>query len=103
MCKDTRITKQDNIVMEEEKDKKTLVLETLKEIPTETRVEAYVFEMDGAFYHLAIYNGFRVGKQGSIWNANKKGKRMEKDSIFTVTAKDPDKCIDAFIKHREAV
>jgi hypothetical protein len=89
--------------MEEEKDKKTLVLETLKEIPTETKVDAYVFEMDGAFYHLAIYNAFRIGKQGAIWNANKKGKRLEKDHIFMVNAKDADKCIDAFIKHRETV
>jgi len=76
--------------------------ESLTAIPSQTRVEAYVFELDGEFYHLAVYQAFRIS-EAAVWTANKKGKRISKDSIFKIHTKDANRCLSEFIKSRESV
>jgi hypothetical protein len=76
--------------------------ESLVSIPSQTRVEAYVFELDGEFFHLAVYQAFRI-TEAAVWTANKKGKRISKDSIFKIHSKDANKCLAEFIKSRESL
>jgi hypothetical protein len=78
------------------------VMESLTPIPSQTRVEAYVFEIDGEFFHLAVYQAFRIS-EAAVWTANKKGKRISKDSIFKIHTKDAKKCLAEFIKSRESL
>lgn len=76
------------------------VTESLTPIPSQTRVEAYVFELDGEFFHLAIYQAFRIS-EAAVWTANKKGKRISENSIFKMHTKDANRCLVEFIKSRE--
>lgn len=78
------------------------VKESLTPIPSQTRVEAYVFELDGEFFHLAVYQAFRIS-EAAVWTANKKGKRISKDSIFKIHTKDANRCLVEFIKSREKI
>lgn len=73
------------------------VLETVNELPTETKVKAWVFEVDKKFYHIATYTRFRRGEQSSIWESNKRGKRLTQDPIFSVETKDHVRCINEFL------
>ena len=73
------------------------VLETVNELPTETKVKAWVFEVEKKFYHIATYTRFRRGEQSSIWESNKRGKRLSQDPIFSVETKDHIRCINEFL------
>jgi len=75
--------------------------ESLTPIVSQTRVEAYVFELDGEFFHLAVYQAFRI-TEAAVWTANKKGKRISKDSIFKMHTKDANRCLAEFVKSRES-
>ena len=81
--------------MEETKEQ---VLETLIELKSETRVKAWSFQVEKNYYHLSIYPLFRKGLEGGIWNSNKRGKRLDKEAIFTISSGDPSKCIEEFMK-----
>jgi hypothetical protein len=80
------------IIMDREK-----VLETVQPLPSETAVKAWVFEVDKKFYHVATYTRFRRGEQSSIWDSNKRGKRVSSDPIFSVETKDHLRCVNEFL------
>jgi hypothetical protein len=70
---------------------------SVQELPTETKVKAWVFEIDKKFYHLACYTRFRMPEACSIWESTKKGKRSTEMPIFTLNGKDHLKCVEAFM------
>lgn len=76
---------------------KETVLESLIELPSETSVKSWMFEIDSKFYQVASYAGFRVGDKTSIWECNKKGKRTKTIPIFTILGSNRDKCVNEFI------
>jgi hypothetical protein len=77
------------------------IIGTVQELPTDTQVKAWVFECEKKFYHVAAYSRFRMGDLTSIWESNKKGKRLTTDPIFSTNGKDHIKCINSFIDKLE--
>jgi len=75
--------------------------ESLTPIISQTRVEAYMFESEGEFFHLAVYQAFRI-TEAAVWTANKKGKRISKDSIFKMNTKDAKRCLAEFIRSKSS-
>ena len=73
------------------------IIETVEELPSETRVKAWMFQHEGNFYHVASYQGYRLGEKTSIWPSNKSGKRTAKDPIFNMNGRDHLKCINEFL------
>lgn len=76
------------------------VYETITPLVSQTRTEAFLFQHEEQYYHISIYQVPRMGKQTSIWNANKKGKRLEKDSIFSMYTPNIRTSIKAFIEQK---
>ena len=77
------------------------ILESVQELPSETKVKAWMFEADKKFYHIASYALFRRGDRTSIWEASKKGKRKNADPIFSLDGVDHLSCINSFIDKLE--
>ena len=77
---------------------KEKVLQTLQELPTETKVKAWVFNVEKDYYHMASYSVFRLGDKISIWKSNKKGKRTSEQPIFSVNGKNHLNCLEQFIE-----
>jgi len=76
---------------------KEKIIDEICEIPTETRVKAYLMTIDGKFFHVAEYSGYKVGDNTSVWNADKKGKRVNPEPIFTIASKNWKKCVEKFL------
>ena len=75
---------------------KEQILETVTELPSDTRAKAWMFQVDTAYYQIASYMMNRISRL-SIWKANKKGKRSGNE-IFTTTGSDHKKGIEKFIE-----
>ena len=73
------------------------IMETLQEVPSDTRVKAWFFQVDNKFYHVATYRGYKIGTRCSVWECNKKGKRTSASEIFTIIGDDHIQCIKDFI------
>jgi hypothetical protein len=73
------------------------VISSIQELPSETKVKAWVFEIDKKFYHIARYTRFRMPEACSIWESTKKGKRNGENPIFTLNGADHVKCINEFM------
>jgi hypothetical protein len=68
-------------------------------------VNAWVFEMDKKYYHVAAYDAGRFGGGycTSIWESNKRGKRTSISSIFTIRGTmDPERCISEFMDSKKS-
>lgn len=70
------------------------VLESVKEVPTSTKLKCWVFEVNNSYYHVAESASFGA----SIWTSSKNGKRISKTPIFTFQLKDYKKCIAKFVE-----
>lgn len=86
-----------------EKMTRDQILETVQPLPSETKLKAWTIQIDEKFYHICAYGGvYRVLPKVSIWDSNKKGKRVSKDPIFSINGNDRDKCIGMFLDGIEA-
>jgi hypothetical protein len=77
------------------------VLESVKEVPTSTKLKCWVFEVNNSYYHVAECSGYRIPDHTSIWTSSRSGKRISKEPIFTVQIKDYKKCITKFFESLE--
>jgi len=82
-------------------EKWSSVIETLKDVPTETKIKAWVFEYDKKFYHVCSYTAFRMGDKVSIWESNKRGKRLTQKPLFTYDGSDHIKAMTFFLDSLE--
>lgn len=73
------------------------VLESLQEVKSDTKVKAWVFQIDKNFYQVASYELFRAGMECGIWNSTKKGKRVDQKPIFTLKTSDYKECVSEFV------
>ena len=73
------------------------IIESITELPSETRVKAWLFQVDKKFYHVATYDAYRQGTKTSIWESNKKGKRISPTHIYSIITSDHVKCINQFL------
>ncbi len=80
---------------------KEKVLQTMQDLPSDTKVKAWVFNNDKDYYHVASYAAFRMGDKVSIWTSNKKGKRLSAQPIFTMNGKDHLLCVEKFLETLE--
>lgn len=78
---------------------KEQILETVTELPSDTRAKAWMFQVDTDYYQIASYSMNRVSRL-SVWNANKKGKRTGIE-IFMTTGTDHKKGIEKFLETLE--
>jgi len=74
------------------------VLESVKEVPTSTKLKCWVFEVNNSYYHVAECTGYGIPNHASIWTSTRSGKRISKQPIFTHQLKDYEKCIIKFIE-----
>ena len=81
---------------------KEKIIQEIVEIPTETRVKAYLMKVDEKFFHVAEYSGYKVGDKTSVWKSDKKGKRIEEAPLFTITTKNWKKCVEDFLSSIES-
>jgi len=79
------------------------ILATVKELPSETTVKAWIFEANSEFFHVATYTLYRRASKTSIWKSNKKGKRISSEPIFHFEGTDHVKCINEYLDHQEKV
>ncbi len=74
------------------------ITSTITPLETETKVKAWIFQIEKKFYHVAEYGGvYRVPERTSIWESNKKGKRLTQAPIFDIGKKDYKRCVDEFL------
>jgi hypothetical protein len=76
----------------------TKILESVKEVPTSTKLQCWVFEINNSYYHVAECRGYQIPDHTSIWTSSRNGKRTSKEPIFTVQVKDHKKCITKFFE-----
>ncbi len=74
------------------------ILETIKVVPTSTRLRAWVFEIDNMYYHVAECTGYGIPDHSLIWTSSKNGKRTCKQPIFTTPQMDHKKCITKYFE-----
>ena len=74
------------------------VLETIKAVPTSTKLRAWVFEIDNMYYHVAECTGYGIPDHSSIWTSSRNGKRTSKQPIFTTGGMDHKKCITKYFE-----
>jgi len=74
------------------------VLETIKVVPTSTKLRAWVFEIDKSYYHVAECTGYGIPDQTFIWTSSRNGKRTSKQPIFTTPQMDHKKCITKYFE-----
>jgi hypothetical protein len=77
---------------------KEKIIQEIVELPTETRVKAYLMEVNGSFFQIAEYSGYKVGDKTSVWKADKKGKRTDDNPVFTITTKNWKRCVEQFLE-----
>ena len=78
------------------------ILLTVEKLETETKLKAWLFQIDKKFYQVAEYGGvYRVPSTTSIWETNKRGKRLSNDPIFKINGQNHEKCIDSYITSLE--
>ena len=73
------------------------ILETIQELPSETKVKAWMFKNDKMFYHVASYPLYRRGNQISIWEANRNGKRKTSTPLYTMLSDNYTECVTNFL------
>lgn len=78
------------------------IMEEIVELPSETRVKAYLMEVGGNFFHVAEYSGYKVGDKTSVWKSDKKGKRTIENPVFTINSKNWKKCAEQFLEKLES-
>lgn len=75
---------------------------TLTVLETETKIKAWVFQVNKKFYQVVEYGGvYRVPDATSIWECSKRGKRNSTDPVFTIPSKNYKKCLDLFLDKLE--
>ena len=73
------------------------ILETLVPMETETKLKAWLFQIEKKFYHVAEYGGvYRVPPTTSIWECNKRGKRLTEKPLHKIDRQDRLTCINQF-------
>lgn len=71
---------------------------TLKEVSTTTRVKAWTFQVEKAFYVIVSYFAPKLGPQMSVFVSNRKGVRLNNNEIALTRGKeDVDKIFDIAI------
>jgi hypothetical protein len=74
------------------------ILSTVAEIVTETKVKAWMFQVEKNYYQVLEYGGvYRVPPSTGIWECNKRGKRGAGKPIFSIDGKNIERCIDEFL------
>ena len=74
------------------------ILSTVNHFEVETKVKAWTFQIDKKFYQVVEFGGvYRVPPGTSIWETNKKGKRLSNEAIFTINGNKYLECINQFI------
>jgi hypothetical protein len=74
------------------------IIATIIPLETETKVKAWIFQIEKKFYHVAEYGGvYRVPETSAIWESNKKGKRLTQAPLFEINKKDHKRCVNEFL------
>lgn len=74
------------------------ILLTLEKMETETKLRAWSFQIDKKFYQVAEYGGvYRVPATTSIWETNKRGKRLTSEPIFRIDGQNYTKCVNQYL------
>lgn len=76
------------------------VLESVKEVPTSTKLKCWVFEINKEYYHIAECMGRQMSDQTLIWTASRNGKRISKSPIYTMNGANHKQCIIEFHKSK---
>lgn len=78
------------------------ILASIQIFPNETKLKAWTFQVDNKCYHVAEFGGvYKVPVQTSLWEANKKGKRLTEKPLISIFAHDHKKCINIFLESLE--
>jgi hypothetical protein len=78
------------------------ILLTVEKLETETKLKAWLFQIEKKFYQVAEYGGvYRVPSTTSIWETNKRGKRLSDRPIFKIDGQNREKCINLYITSLE--
>ena len=79
------------------------IMASLQVFPTETKLKAWIMQIDTKFYHIAEFGAvYRVPSQTAIWEANKKGKRQTEKPFLSINGQDHKKLIGMFLDSIEA-
>ena len=77
------------------------ILESLAKFETDTKINAWSFQIEQKFYQVVEYGGVhRVPERTSIWKTNRRGRRLG-DYVFTIRGKNKIKCINLYLDHLE--
>ena len=78
------------------------ILSSIQVFPTETKLKAWIMQIDQKFYHVAEFGSvYRVPTQTAIWECNKKGKRLTEKPIQSIPGQDYKKLIGMFLDNIE--
>jgi hypothetical protein len=79
------------------------IINSLQELPTETNVQSWLFQIGKDYYQISTYGGrYRIPEASGIWKSNKRGKRLTADEFFKTPGKDHLKCLNKYLDHLEA-
>lgn len=77
------------------------VILSVSELPTETKVRAWIFQVEKKHYHVASYAEFRGSMVTSIWESDKRGRRKALSPIFSLKTPDHALCVRKFLESME--
>lgn len=74
------------------------ILATLQPFETETKLSAWSFQVEKKFYQVIEYGGvFKLLPKTSVWETNKRGKRLSPTPLFTIDGKKHEECVKQFL------
>ena len=74
------------------------ILSTVRELPVETKIKAWTFQVDKKYYQMAECGGnYGIVDHTSVWECNKRGKRISSSPLFTTSGKDHMRCFHEYI------
>lgn len=74
------------------------ILATLQRIEVETKIAVWLFQIDKKYYQVVEYGGvFRVPDATSVWETNKRGKRLSSTELITINGKKHVECVEKFM------
>ncbi len=74
------------------------VILTVSELPTDTKVKAWIFQLEKKHYHVATYSIFRGPIVTAIWESDKRGRRKVPTPIFSRNTPDHLQCVREYLQ-----